>query len=489
MSSFKFFKQLAGESFVYGVSGIITRFVAVFLVPVYTRIFTPEDYGVISLVSNIFALLGILLILGMDNSVARWYYDEEDEENRKVSLNTFFWSCLAFALGFSALIVIFRGQIANLVLKDSSTSFILLIAALNLPLTIFVVFTSNVLRIQRKPVAASVFSIGTSLIVILLTVAFVVFAKVGVIGVFYAQLCGSILAAVWTIVIFRKTISPTFFNVGKWKEMFFFSLPLIPGSIAFWVINLSGVYFIQSMKDAREVGLYQLGTAVASGMAMITGAMQMALGPFTISIYKQSAAKLIYSQVLIIVLGTTCFVGFGITLFAREALMIVATPPFYDAALVAGILSFNYIVICLSYIASIGTSIAKNNYMFGIASVVSAVTLVLLNINLIPALGKEGAALATLFSQLIVPIAVFWHGQRLYPIPYNFTKAALIFFGCFFGGFAVLMLLRQLDIGLFPALAVKISASVILGLILFLALRNEILAAKMLTENAESNQV
>lgn len=488
MSSLKLFKQLAGDSFVYGISGIITRFVAVFLVPVYTRIFTPEDYGVISLISNIFALLGILIILGMDNSMARWYYDEEDETSRKISLNTFFWSCLTFALGFAALVVIFREYIASLVLKDAASSFILLIAALNLPLTIFVIFTSNVLRIQRKPVAASVFSIGSALIVILLTIVFVVFARVGIIGVFYAQLCGSIIAAVWTIIIFRKTLSPVYFNAEKWKEMFFFSLPLIPGSIAFWVINLSGVYFIQSMKDTHEVGLYQLGTAVASAMAMITGAMQMALGPFTFSIYKQPNAKLIYSQILIIILGLTCFIGFSITLFAREVLMIVATPPFYAAAPVAGILAFNYIVICLSYIATIGTSIAKNNYMYGAASLVSAGLLVLLNLSLIPVWGKEGAALATLFSQLIVPAAVFWHAQRLYPIPYNFTKAALIFFGCFFGGFALLMFLKQLNLGLFPALAVKILASVILALILFFALRNEFFSTKLLTQEPESGQ-
>lgn len=488
MASFGLFKRLAGDSFVYGVSGIITRFIAVFLVPVYTRVFTPQDYGTISLVSNVFALLSILVIAGMDNSIVRWYYDEENDENRKSSLNTFFWSCLTTAIGFAALIIIFRSQIAAIILKDAAYSPVLLIAALNLPLTVFIVFTSNVLRIQKKPVATSVFSIGNSLIVILLTIYLIVFAQTGVIGVFYAQFCGSLIAAAATIYIFRKTISPFFFDTRRWKEMFFFSMPLIPGSIAFWVINLSGVYFIQSMRDAREVGLYQLGTTVASGIAMLTGAFQMALGPFTFSIYKQPEAKTVYSQILTLFVGGGCFVAFLITLFAREALMIVATPPFYDANLVAGILAFNYIVICLSYIASIGTSIAKNNYMYGAASLVSAALLVILNLSLIPVFGKEGAALSTLASQIIIPIAVFWHAQRLYPIPYNFKKSALIFLSSLIAGFGILFVLSKAQIGFSAALAVKIAASVILGLILFLTLRREFFSTKLLNYETELKQ-
>ena len=44
-------KQLGGETFIYGIAGTISRFIGIFLVPLYTRVFSSTDYGVkISLV-------------------------------------------------------------------------------------------------------------------------------------------------------------------------------------------------------------------------------------------------------------------------------------------------------------------------------------------------------------------------------------------------------------------------------------------------------
>ena len=41
-------KKLLGDSFIYGLSGIITSFIGVFLIPLYTTVFDPEDYGIIN---------------------------------------------------------------------------------------------------------------------------------------------------------------------------------------------------------------------------------------------------------------------------------------------------------------------------------------------------------------------------------------------------------------------------------------------------------
>jgi O-antigen/teichoic acid export membrane protein len=64
----------------------------------------------------------------------------------------------------------------------------------------------------------------------------------------------------------------------------------------------------------------------------------------------------------------------------------------------------------------------------GFISVISAIILVLLNFQLIPALGKEGAALAICISQFIVPIYMFYRSNKVYPIPYKFKVATLITF-------------------------------------------------------------
>ncbi|HSK72879.1 MAG TPA: oligosaccharide flippase family protein [Pyrinomonadaceae bacterium] len=470
MANLSVIKKLAGDSLIYGVSGVVSRFIGIFLVPIYTRIFTPTDYGIISLVITLFTLLSILVVLGLDNSLARWFYDDEDESDRKISLNTFLWSCFAAACIFAVLVVALQDFIALKILQEPLTKPALLIAALNLPLTVFTTFSANVLRIQRRAAAASVFSLSIALLTIALNVLFVVIIRTGYIGVFYAQLLTSIIAAIWTLILFKDSINPRFFNWHRWKEMFRFSFPLIPGSIAFWVINLSGVYFIQTFQNAAEVGLYQIGISIASAMALLTGAFQMAWGPFAFSIHKQPEAKEIYAQTLNLYMGATCAVAVLITLFARETLLVLATEAYVSAFWVAGILAFNHLVIGLGYLASIGTSLAKNNKAYGIASVISAGLLVLLNLIFVPRFGKEGAAAATLASQIIIPAAVFWHAQILYPIPYNFTKAFLIFPGSLIAGFGTLFFINEIPLNIYSQIALKTAIAVIFLTILFFAL-------------------
>lgn len=484
MSAFIHLKKLAGESLVYGVAGILSRFISVFLVPVYTRIFSPTDYGTVSLVVTFSALLNILVILGLDNSMARWFYDEENERERKITLNTFLWSCFGAAVLFGVLVFTLRGFIADRILTEPATAPLLGLAAVNLPLAVFSVFTTNVLRMQRRAVATTVFTIATSLLNILLNILFVIVLRHGIIGIFYAQLATSTVALVWTFVLFRKEISLPAFDFGRWREMLLFSLPLVPGSIAFWVVNLSGAYFVGLMNSTREVGLYYIGSNVASLLALITGAFQMAWGPFAYSIHRQADAKKTYAQVLLAFLAVTCLLALGLMLFAREILMIFTTQDYLGASLVAGLLAFNHILIGLGYIASIGTGIAKNNRAYGAAMLVSAGILVALNFVLVPRFGKEGAAVSILLSQLIVPIAVFWHAQRLYPIPYKFGKALLILLASFIFGSGGLYLLNLMNLNLAAQIGVKIFILLAFCALVFLALRNEMKTANLFLADA-----
>lgn len=474
MSSFSLLKKLGSESVVYGLSGMITRFISVFLTPIYTGIFQPSDYGTASLVVTLSSLLGILLILSLDNSTARWYYDNESDEDRKVTLNTFLWSCCGVAVLLALLVMAFRGSIAETMLQRPDTAPLLLLMALNLPLSVFSVYTINLLRIQRRPVATTIFTLTTSLLSIGLNVLFVIVLRLSLPGIFYAQLGVSFVAVAWTFVLFRDSISLRAFDWNRWKKMFLFSMPLIPGTLAYWVLNLSGAYFIQLSNDTAEVGLYQIALNVASLMTLFSGAFQMAWGPFAYSIHKRAEAKVTYAQSLLVFLAITCLMSLGVMLFAPEILIIFTNPNYYDAAFVAGLLAFNHIIIGVSAIASIGPGIAQNNKAYGSAMAVSAILLVVLNLFLVPRFGKEGAAISILLSQSVIPLAVFSHGQKLYPIPYKFGKAILMIGLSFVLGVGAMTLLASGEYSLTIGIIIKASIVLIYTGFLFTMLRKEI---------------
>lgn len=481
MGSTALLKKLGSESIVYGLSGMVTRFISVFLTPIYTAIFAPADYGVASLVITLSALLNILLILSLDNSMARWFYDSEDEQDRNATLNTFLWSCLAVAALLALLVIVFRVQIAEVILRQPEAAPLLALMGFNLPLGVFSVFTTNVLRMQRRAVYTAVFTLVTSLANIALSILLIVRLDFGLYGIFYAQIGASIISAVWSFAIYRQRISPTLFDLERWKRMFAFSMPLIPGTLAFWVLNLSGAYFIQLTGDASEVGLFQIGSNIASGMVLFTGAFQMAWGPFAYSIHKRPEAKQTYAQSLLIFVAVTASMSLCVMLFAPEILMVLTNPNYYDAAFVAGLLAFNHVIIGVSTIASIGPGIAGNNKAYGAAMVASAIVLVALNFLLVPRYGKEGAATSMLISQSLIPIAVFLHGQKLYPIPYKFGKAVLIAGASFLIGTFTMFFLDGQAWTLTVEVLIKTTLVVFYGICLALLLRNEVYRRGVLT--------
>ncbi|MFN4993034.1 MAG: hypothetical protein ACK5FU_00070, partial [Bacteroidota bacterium] len=98
MSIQKSIRSLVSDSLIYGMAGVISRFIGFFLTPLYTRVYSPADYGVLGILNNGYLLVTIILILALDNSTARWFYDTDDYADRKSSINTWLWFYLFFSL-------------------------------------------------------------------------------------------------------------------------------------------------------------------------------------------------------------------------------------------------------------------------------------------------------------------------------------------------------------------------------------------------------
>lgn len=423
----KYFKQLVVESAVYGFAGIISRFVTFFTVPIFTRIFSPSDYGVISLITNSIAFLTILVVLGLDGAAHRWYWNNEDIRYRKTTLASWAWCQIFFASLLFFLLFYFSHWIGDKILNRSDGWIYFRLSAIILFLSVFTTLLVNWLRMQRRPYATICFSLGVFILNVIISIILIVCFHRGVRGMYEAQLIASLCAAIIAVLLMKSWINPIYFKWGRLKEMFRYSAPMIPAGISFWLVNLSGCYFIRYFCSMVEVGLYQIGITIATVVALTTEPFQKAWGPFAISIHKQPDAKEVYAHTLLIYLWITCLISTALFLFAPEILTIFTTKAYIDARWVVGILAFNYVIIGLGYIAALGSNLAKTTKPIGIAMTISAMAFVALSFLLVPLFGKEGSAIAVLLSQSFVPIYVFYHSQKLYPIPFQFGKAAMFY--------------------------------------------------------------
>lgn len=453
----QYIKPLLTESVIYGLSGIVTSFISIFLIPIYTRIFTPYDYGIIGLLTTTSTLISMFIIFGLDNSVALWYWDKPSEEERRKTINAWYYFMGALSAVIGLVFVGFSAFFSELILNTPKYSLLVKIFGFNLVITCFQRIANMWFRIRREAVKAVIYSLFISLLIVALNLLLVVKLRWGLYGSFYSQLIGSAAGFIVITVILYKNLSLRYFDLGRLKEMIKFSAPLIPASLAFWFMSSASTYFVNLyVADKSEIGLYQVANSVTAVLSLGSWAFLQAWSPFALSISKDEKAKNVYSYVL----EFYCLIGFFIacmlSMFAKDILTIFTTEKYLGARYVIGILGFNVIVSGIPQILGIGNALAKNNVSYVHATFIgSAITVGLFN-ALIPLMGKEGAAAAILIGNVISVTYMAVKTQKLYYVDYKFGRMVFIFL-FFFGGSILVHFFEDMRIGFWQTLVLKFS--------------------------------
>jgi len=415
-------KKLAGETMIYGFSTIITSLISVFLIPVYTKIFLPEDYGIINLINVTLTVLYIIVIFGLDNSTALWYWKKDTEEERRKTFSAWVIFQLSFAILLSSTLILFSSFFSEKITGSRNNYLLIIITASYFPLWSFQKVVNMWFRLRRKAWHAVFFALFITVSTVSFSITYVVFFKLGLKGAFYAQLTSSVLAFIIGVFLLRSIFSFRFFSFQRLGEMILYSYPLVPAAVCSWILTSASSYFIKNLKNTSEVGLYQIGVNIASLTNIIVSAFLQAWSPFALSIHKESNHKEIYGNVFTLYSVLGSIVVCGIFIFSHEVLKIFTTPKYFQAYWVAGIFSVNILIAGIYQITSIGCNLSGTNAPYSVAVIIGSLIAVILYYLLIPSFGKEGAAIATTLANAFIAWFLASKAQKLYPIPYDFKS-------------------------------------------------------------------
>jgi len=419
--------QLGRESIVYGFSGVVQSIIGVALIPLYTRVFSPSDFGVIALVNSLAALLFPLVVLGLDNSSARWFYDTDDPGRKKTIISSWFWAQAAAGCLIAALVLLFAPHVTALMFGSREHLLLVCLAVGAVPLATPVKVLGNLLRYQRRPWTSSTFSVATVLVTVGITIWLVLIRRSGIAGFYLASLIAAGVTAVAALYLLRNWVSITSFSWKLLKEMVRFGLPLVPAAVAYWLATSSDRFVLTLFWSESEVGLYSLGTYVASALGLVVGAFQRAFGPFAFSIHREQGSGQVYAKTLTVYAWGGCFLCTSLTLFAPMLLRVFTTGQYLPAASCVPFLAFSYVLLGARDIASIGAAISKRSIPVATSILIAAATGVGLNFLLDPRMGRDGAGIASMSACLVSIIYLFWVSQRLHKIPYRFGPAVACF--------------------------------------------------------------
>ena len=410
------------DTAVYTVGNLLPKAAAFFLLPIYTRCMTTEDYGIVSLLAVLSFVLSILFSLAIERSMYRLYHDHKTVDEKKAYMGTLFISLLLVS-SVMLLVVVFplKSVVFSLIKGIPSEKFFFATVAASY-LTIFGLIPMTYFRVELKPWRFLRFSLGEFVLITVAILYFVVFRQMGAWGMVLGSLVAKgIMTLVYLLTLIR--IVHFRFNPKIFKESLKFSLPVIPGLLSGWIIIGVDRIFIERFYGMSEVGIYSLGYKMASLILLFLGAFSQAYSPYfykEASSSDQASAKKrlwVYNNAF---MAVAIFAACGLSVLAKDLVQIVFDERFWSAYLIVPVVAFGCMLNQTGGILHFSAYQEKKTMPIVWVLMMTAVLNVALNGWFIPVFGAMGAAWATLLSFLIAFIVKYIVVRRYYFIPMNF---------------------------------------------------------------------
>ena len=415
-------KKTFRKSTVYALGNMSTKLIGLILIPLYTNqsYLTVNEYGALSVLEITSQVLVALFSLTLSQSLTRWYWDAKFKERQKsifftTMLTLFVLSVLALSVG-----ILLSLNISILLFQEAKYEYIINLLLINSVVQILITNIQTLLKLQSKALFYSLISIIKLTINLLLTIYFIVGMGKKLDGIFEAQLIGSSIALIVLIPYAFKNIR---FKIETriLLQMLDYSYPLMLASISGVFFSVIDRYSLNYMEGLEKVGIYTLGYKISSALKVIViTSVQLALSPLLMKKMNEPGHKPYYAKVMTYFSIVLIFCVIGVSLFSLEVIKVAAKDIIYwESANIVAILSFSFFFSMLKDSSLIGLQIVKRTKIAGLLIAVSSLINLGLNILLIPWISIYGAAIATLFSQLIFFIMIYTSAQKYYRIPYE----------------------------------------------------------------------
>ena len=427
---------------IYGLSTILARIINFLFVPIYTRLLTPESYGVVTEFMAYIAVLQVVLVLGLETGCFR-FANKEGVDPKKVYANAFV-TVFAVSATFLALMLAFAGPIAGALGYEGYGSCVRYVGGI-LALDSLTAILFAKLRQENK---ALKFAVIKTIKIVTETAAnlvlFLWFPK----HVDSAEWLLNFIPATpdFSYVIFAIFIScvvcgvvfiPDFLKLSLkldrklLKQMLAYSIPLmvaaLPGVVNDFLDRILFRYFDTNAEAWRSsLGLYQAAVKLAVIMNLFIQMFRYAAEPFFFRRAAEKDSRKLYASVQEYFTAFCGLVFLGVILYI-DVIALILGPQFRSAVGVVPVMLLSYMILGMLFNVSMWYKLSgKTDMAIWITLSGLAVTAVVI-ILFMPKYSYWAAAYGHLASYVVMFAISSILGAKYYPIPYRWGRLLLLF--------------------------------------------------------------
>jgi len=437
-------KKLAGQTAIYGLSSIVGRLLNYLLVPLYTRYFSTAEYGEVTTLYAYVAFLVVILTYGMETAFFRFSQNEQD---KKSVYSTSLISLLISSAIFIILMFMNADSIANALNFDGHPEYIQWFALIvGLDAVSSISFAK--LREQNKAARFALIRLLNIFINIGLNLFFIIYCPYAIknnlpsadfvqsiysqsIGIGYIFIANLVASIVTIVLLFPEMIAARWrFQLQLWKKMILFALPLMIAGLAGitneTIDRILLAHLLPEEIAASEVGIYGAYYKLSIIMTLFIQTFRFAAEPFFFAQEKEQNAKNVYADVMkyFTIISATIFL---LVMIYFDLVQQFIGASFHDprGQIIVPVLLFANLFLGIYYNLAIWFKLTGKTRYGAYLSLFGAIVTLGVNFALIPVLGFEGSAWATLLCYFLMTLLSYYLGRKHYPIPYDLKRIGI----------------------------------------------------------------
>lgn len=413
----------------YMLAGLIPYAVNFFMLPVYTRFLTPDDYGALALLNTFSAFLLTFLSLQMGNSFVRFYYDMEDSE-LPAFVSTVLYASVALNLLMLAPFLVFGGAVTRFLFPTSSIPFhpYVVFAIGGAFFSALVMNFNMLLRVQERGTAVLVLAGVNAAGNTLLQVWFVVVLGWGAPGVLAAIALNSAVILAAQLWMLRSCLSATC-RLALLGRAISYSWPLIPQALSSVLLVYTDKLILGYFVPLAQIGLYNIGQRFAAVLELLVRSFKDANAPMFMrgSLTDRAGTVELYRRLITRWAALMTVAYLGIAFFSREVIMLLTTPAYHGAQVFVPALAGAFLFRGLYFFCVNALLFEKRTLAIVWITLAAGALNVAGNWLAIPRFGAIGAAYVTLLAHGVTFALAFWAIRKVYPLRFEWLKLGEIF--------------------------------------------------------------
>jgi O-antigen/teichoic acid export membrane protein len=421
-----YLRRLATTGAAYQASSLVSAFLALFTLPLYTHHLSPSAYGYAETLLTFIILTSIVLRLGIGEAFVRFWFDDEDAARRdRLARTTTGW-VLAATTAAAVVGVLFAGPLSVALLRHRDAT-LMGYGVLGLWAFTNLEIGYAVLRVEERRRAYLLVSVANVLLTVVLTVLLVVVLGYGARGYVLGNYAAStvVLLALWRDLAHHRRL-----GLPRRDEtvgaLLRFGSPTVPADAAVFALNVVDRAWLLRADSPRAAGLYSVAIKLATLVIVAVRGFQAAWPPLAYSVADDAEARRLYAFVTTYYCLATGLVVAALTLLGRWAVRLLAAGSFFPAhrALPWVALGWALYGLFLVFVTIAGRAkVTTRTFPAAISGLaVNVLGLALL----VGPLGIVGAGIALCAAYLVMLVAVHLLTRRLFTVPFEWARLVLL---------------------------------------------------------------